>query len=95
VGGDWYDVFHLPSGRLGVVIGDVAGRGLSATVVMGRLRSALRAYALEFDNPAEVLAKLDRKVQHFEPRIMATVSYAVIESSGPTKRTRQRERRCP
>ena len=49
VGGDWYDVFTLPSGQLGVVIGDVAGSGLPAAVIMGRMRSALRAYALETD----------------------------------------------
>lgn len=79
VGGDWYDVFTLPSGSLGVVIGDVVGRGLRAAVVMGRLRSALRAYALEFDDPATVLAKLDRKAQYFEPDILATVQYAIIE----------------
>jgi putative methionine-R-sulfoxide reductase with GAF domain len=47
VGGDWYDVFILPSGELGLVIGDVAGSGLPAAVIMGRMRSALRAYALQ------------------------------------------------
>ena len=47
VGGDWYDVFVLPDGKLGVVIGDVAGSGLASAVVMGRMRSALRAYVLE------------------------------------------------
>src|SRR5487761_59238 len=47
VGGDWYDVFVLPDGRLGVVVGDVAGSGLPAAVIMGRMRSALRAYVLE------------------------------------------------
>lgn len=81
VGGDWYDVFELPSGALALVIGDVVGRGMRAAVVMGRLRSALRAYALEFEDPAEVLTKLDRKTQHFEPDIMATVVYALIDSS--------------
>lgn len=80
VGGDWYDVFSLPSGQLGIVIGDVGGRGLRAAVVMGRLRSALRAYALEFEEPATVLEKLDRKAQHFEPDILATVQYAVIDA---------------
>jgi serine phosphatase RsbU (regulator of sigma subunit) len=79
VGGDWYDVFVLPNGRVGVVIGDVVGRGLRAAVVMGRLRSALRAYALEGTDPAGVLIRLDRKVLHFEPQIMATVLYAVVE----------------
>jgi phosphoserine phosphatase RsbU/P len=79
VGGDWYDVFTLPSGELCVVIGDVAGSGLPAAVIMGRMRSALRAYALETRDPAEVLGRLDRKMQHFEPDAMATVLYAVID----------------
>jgi len=79
VGGDWYDVFTLPTGELGVVMGDVAGSGLAAAVIMGRMRSALRAYALETRDPAEVLYKLDRKMQHFEPDAMATVLYAVTD----------------
>ena len=79
VGGDWYDVFSLPSGELCVVVGDVAGSGLPAAVIMGRMRSALRAYALETRDPAEVLHRLDRKMQHFEPDAMATVLYAVID----------------
>ncbi|MGH4023206.1 MAG: PP2C family protein-serine/threonine phosphatase [Pseudonocardiaceae bacterium] len=79
VGGDWYDVFVLPSGSVGVAVGDVVGTGLPAAVVMGRLRSALRAYALDHVDPGEVLSSLDRKVQHFEPEAMATVLYAVID----------------
>ncbi|TDD88587.1 GAF domain-containing protein [Saccharopolyspora karakumensis] len=79
IGGDWYDVFELPSGRIGIVIGDVVGHGLLAAVVMGRLRSALRAYALDDEEPARVLHKLDRKVTYFEPDAMATVSYAIYD----------------
>jgi serine phosphatase RsbU (regulator of sigma subunit) len=80
VGGDWYDTFVLPSGELGLVVGDVAGSGLGAAVIMGRIRSALRAYALEFPGPADVLGKLDRKMQYFEENdVMATVSYAVLD----------------
>lgn len=80
VGGDWYDTFVLPSGELGLVVGDVAGSGLGAAVIMGRIRSALRAYALEFPDPADVLGKLDRKMQYFEEGdVMATVSYAVLD----------------
>jgi sigma-B regulation protein RsbU (phosphoserine phosphatase) len=79
VGGDWYDVFTLPSGQLCMVMGDVAGSGLPAAVVMGRMRSALRAYAIETPDPAEALARLDRKIQHFEPEALATVLYAVID----------------
>ncbi len=78
VGGDWYDIFNLPSGELALVIGDVAGSGLPAAVIMGRIRSSLRAYALETRDPADVLARLDRKMQHFEPKALATVLYAVF-----------------
>ena len=79
VGGDWYDVFTLPSGQLCVTVGDVAGSGLPAAVIMGRMRSSLRSYALETTDPSEVLGRLDRKMQHFEPDAMATVLYAVFE----------------
>ncbi|HMG62184.1 MAG TPA: SpoIIE family protein phosphatase [Streptosporangiaceae bacterium] len=81
VGGDWYDVFSVPSGHVYAVIGDVAGSGLPAAVIMGRIRSALRAYALESTDPAEVLSRLDRKLQHFEPDAMATVLCAVLSPS--------------
>jgi phosphoserine phosphatase RsbU/P len=77
VSGDWYDVFSLPDDRVGIAVGDVAGHGLSASVVMGRLRSALRAYSLEYDEPADVLSHLDAKIMHFEPGAMATAIYAV------------------
>jgi sigma-B regulation protein RsbU (phosphoserine phosphatase) len=79
VGGDWYDVFPLSGGRIGIVIGDVAGHGFAAAVVMGRLRSALRAYALDNEAPEVVMDKLDRKASHFEAGVMATVAYAVVE----------------
>jgi sigma-B regulation protein RsbU (phosphoserine phosphatase) len=78
IGGDWFDVFMLPDGRVGVVMGDVAGVGLRAAIVMSRLRSALRAYALESKSPSEALVRLSRKFAHFEPSEMATVLYLTI-----------------
>lgn len=77
LGGDWYDVFELPGGRLALALGDVAGHGLEAAIRMGRLRSALRAYALDHDDPAEVLRRLDRKICHFEPDVFATVALGI------------------
>ena len=77
IGGDWYDAFTLPSGQLWLVVGDVAGHGLTAAVVMGRVKSALRAYALECDTPQQALERTDRKVQHFEVGTMITVVCAV------------------
>jgi sigma-B regulation protein RsbU (phosphoserine phosphatase) len=79
VGGDWYDAFELPGGQACAVIGDVAGSGLKAAVIMGRIRSALRAYALETADPADLLGRLDRKIRHFEPNALATVACAMFD----------------
>ena len=79
LGGDWYDVLPLSHDRVGLVIGDVVGKGLAAAVVMGRLRSALRAYAVDSDDPAEILARLDHMVVRLEANEMATVLYGVLE----------------
>jgi serine phosphatase RsbU (regulator of sigma subunit) len=78
LGGDWYDVFVLPNGSVGLVMGDVMGHGFASAVIMGRLRSSLRSYALEHDDPADVLRRLDRKIEHFEPGAMATILYGVM-----------------
>ncbi len=84
VGGDWYDVFTLPSGWLGLVIGDVSGHGLASAVVMGRIRSSLRAYSLITDEPAQALTLLDRKVQHFEAGALTTALYVMISPDRST-----------
>ena len=59
VGGDWYDVFPVPSGKVALVIGDVAGHGLEAASMMAQLRNMLRAYAYTGASPANVLSRLD------------------------------------
>src|SRR5206468_4161290 len=76
VGGDWYDVFLLPDTRIGMVMGDVAGRGLEAASVMGEIQHALRAYALEGHPPGVVLSRLNRLLELKE---MATVLYLVFD----------------
>ncbi len=59
MGGDWYDVFQLPSGRLAFVIGDVVGRGVQAAAVMAEIRAALRAYLTEGHPVPEVMRLLN------------------------------------
>jgi phosphoserine phosphatase RsbU/P len=59
-----------------LVVGDVAGHGLNAAVIMGRVKSALRAYTLVADNSAAVLEMTDRKVQQFEIGTLITVACA-------------------
>jgi phosphoserine phosphatase RsbU/P len=78
VGGDWYDAFELPSGEIWVMTGDVTGHGLNPAIIMGRLRSALRAYALLGMSPEDVLRGANRKLLYFEPGAMATVICGVL-----------------
>jgi anti-sigma regulatory factor (Ser/Thr protein kinase) len=79
LGGDWYDLFRLSAGAIGVVIGDVVGRGLPAAALMAQLRTALRAYALEGHGPAEVVSRLNRLMSHLAPCTMTTLSYLVLD----------------
>lgn len=83
VGGDWYDVFALSDGRIGMVMGDVAGRGVEAASVMGQLQHALRAYALEGHAPAVVLERLNNLLAMRE---MATLLYLVVDPASWTVR---------
>ena len=75
ISGDWYDVIPLPDGRVGVVIGDVVGRGIEAAATMSQLRTALRAYAVEGLEPAGVVAKLHRLVEHLGVGLSTTLAY--------------------
>jgi serine phosphatase RsbU (regulator of sigma subunit)/anti-sigma regulatory factor (Ser/Thr protein kinase) len=79
VGGDWYDVIHLPSGEVGLVMGDVVGHDLDAAASMGQLRNGLRACAAEGDDPGSVLERLNRLCMHQGMGSMATVMYAVLD----------------
>jgi anti-sigma regulatory factor (Ser/Thr protein kinase) len=79
VGGDLYDVMELSSGRIGIAIGDVQGRGAHAAAVMGQLRAALRAYAVLDLEPAQVLTHLDDLVQGLNEALLVTCVYAVYD----------------
>ena len=63
IGGDWYDAFVLADGRLAITIGDVAGKGLPASLVMGKVRQSLRVAAQIAASPAKMLAIADRTLQ--------------------------------
>lgn len=79
VGGDWYDVIPLGAGRVGLVIGDVMGRGVRAAAVMGQLRTAIRAYSRLDIPPAELLGLLDGLVAELKDEQIVTCTYAVYE----------------
>jgi PAS domain S-box-containing protein len=79
VGGDWYDVLHLPDGQVGLVIGDVAGHGLRAASTMAQLRMALRSSALEELSPAAVVRRVHRLLERLAPSEIATLIYVVLD----------------
>jgi serine phosphatase RsbU (regulator of sigma subunit) len=81
VGGDWFDVFDLGDGRTAVVIGDVMGHDIEAAAAMAQIRAALRAYALENDEPAPVLERLAHLVDAFDVTGLVTVIYGVLGPS--------------
>ncbi|HSF61161.1 MAG TPA: SpoIIE family protein phosphatase [Gaiellaceae bacterium] len=79
VGGDWFDALELHDGRLGLVVGDVMGKGVHAAASMGQLRNALRAFAVERLKPSSALARLDRLGDETLESAFATVVYAVVD----------------
>ena len=80
VGGDWYDAIVLPSGRVGLAIGDVVGHGVRAATVMGELRNCLRAYAAEGHGPAAAVERLNELVRatHGESMV-ATLAFMSVD----------------
>lgn len=87
VGGDWYDVLSLADGSVAISLGDVMGKGVPAAIVMGEVRSALRAYALLEDDPAVVLGRLDGLVTSLSsPDQIVTLVYGVISADRRTMR---------
>ncbi|WP_169745122.1 SpoIIE family protein phosphatase [Cryptosporangium arvum] len=75
VGGDWYDAFELGDDKIGIVVGDVVGRGLTAASAMGQIRSAIRALAGAGLGPSALLGQLDKFVGQFDAGRMATLVY--------------------
>ena len=83
VGGDWYDAFWLDDGMtVGLVVGDVVGRGIDAAATMGQLRSAVRALASTGLGPARLLDRLEAYVERHDVGRMATLVYAELDLSG-------------
>ena len=79
VGGDWYDVLEIEGGRIGLAIGDVAGRGIQAAALMSQLRNALRAYAFEAHTPGAALGHLNRLAWSRDGIVMATLIYLILD----------------
>lgn len=80
VGGDWYDVLELPGGGAAVVIGDVAGHGITAATTMAHLRHSARAYLLEERSPGAVLDRLNRLTSWLLAGEIATAIVAIFDT---------------
>jgi stage II sporulation SpoE-like protein len=79
IGGDWFDVFALADGRVGLVIGDVVGHDIAAAAAMSKIQASLRAYAWAKSQPAEVLDRLDGLISTYAISELATVFYGVLD----------------
>ncbi|MET0449568.1 MAG: SpoIIE family protein phosphatase [Aeromicrobium sp.] len=79
LGGDWWDAFTLPDGRVVVSVGDVAGHGVTAATAMAQVRTALRAYMIDGHTPAGCVDRLDVLVQSLLPGQTATVVVLVAD----------------
>jgi PAS domain S-box-containing protein len=73
VGGDWYEVVQTADGRVGVMIGDVAGRGIRAASIMGRVRPALRGFVADGHSADESIRRLDELIKESERPELTTV----------------------
>lgn len=86
VGGDWYDVIALPSGEVGLVVGDVVGHDLPAASAMGQIRSSLRAFAVHETSPAVVLARVNTMANVLGVTDLTTCLYAIVDPAAGTFR---------
>jgi anti-sigma regulatory factor (Ser/Thr protein kinase) len=84
VGGDWYDAFRLPDGRIAFSIGDVAGHGLRAAIVMGEVRQAFRAAALNPNSPSLVLERANTIVNMRANPVMVTAMFGIVDPRDAT-----------
>jgi len=80
VGGDWFDYIELPSGKVGVVLADVSGKGLAASLLMASARTIIRMIAIQEESPAKVLTKVNEILTDDLPLSrFITLVYAVID----------------
>ncbi|MEW2402624.1 SpoIIE family protein phosphatase [Streptomyces sp. NPDC046862] len=79
VGGDWYDVIALSESRVALVIGDVQGHSAGAATIMGQMRTAVRAYAVEGHPPDVVVSHANRLLVGMETDLFATCCYVELD----------------
>ena len=94
IGGDFYDVLPIGDHRIGIVVGDCVGRGLSAAAVMGQLRASTRALLLTGAEPAKVLEQLDSVAEFIPDAFCTTVFVAIVDTDSASRALQQRRPRA-
>jgi sigma-B regulation protein RsbU (phosphoserine phosphatase) len=85
VGGDWYDYFRLPDGRIAVVLADVSGKGMPAALLMSSTRGILRASAPFISKPSESLVRLNQMlVEDLPPEKFITMIFGILDPKART-----------
>ncbi|MCX4918634.1 PP2C family protein-serine/threonine phosphatase [Streptomyces sp. NPDC060011] len=79
VGGDWYDAFTLPDGRIGLSIGDVQGHNIEAAAFMGQVRVGLRALASVTSQPGALLARTNELILSLGADLFATCTFMRLD----------------
>ncbi|MEU6071601.1 PP2C family protein-serine/threonine phosphatase [Streptomyces sp. NPDC047082] len=81
VGGDWYDAFAMPDGRIGLSIGDVQGHNIEAAAFMGQVRAGLRALASVTSEPGELLTRTNDLLLSLGSELFATCTFVRLDPS--------------
>jgi sigma-B regulation protein RsbU (phosphoserine phosphatase) len=80
VGGDYYDFFRLPQGRLGILIADVSGKGTSAALYMAELKGLVLSLSQIYFSPRQLLIEVNRIIsENLDSRSFITMTYAVVD----------------
>lgn len=84
IGGDWYDAFDVPDGRMIVSIGDVTGQGLQAAVIMSKVRQAIKALSLYETDPTKLLQAADAHLRRTHPAAIVTAVVGAVDAKAGT-----------
>lgn len=82
VGGDFYDIFELEEGRIGLAIGDISGKGLEAATLNAFVKSTIRAYVYEYESPALIMSRVNETLgKTSAPSVFASAFFGILDTA--------------